>query len=125
VRGDRFPATSTIGEILKRRSQIRPRRARLRVPMHPSPLEPCSEPNELWCTDFKGHFALGDRTRCHPLTITDAASRYLIKCEGLVAEGTELERPDPIGAFREAKRELVARGRFASWSNEFSSASAS
>jgi putative transposase len=96
-----FPATSTIGEILKRRSQIHPRRARLRVPMHPSPLEPCSEPNELWCTDFKGHFALGDRTRCHPLTITDAASRYLIKCEGLVAEGTELARPEFERAFAE------------------------
>jgi putative transposase len=96
-----FPATSTIGDILKRRSQIHPRRARLRVPMHPSPLEPCSEPNELWCTDFKGHFALGDRTRCHPLTITDAASRYLIKCEGLVAEGTELARPEFERAFAE------------------------
>lgn len=96
-----FPATSTIGEILKRRSQIRPRRARLRVPMHASPLEPCSEPNELWCTDFKGHFELGDGRRCHPLTITDGATRFLITCEGLVSEKTELARPHFERAFRE------------------------
>jgi transposase InsO family protein len=77
------PAASTIGDILDRYGLIRPRRARLRVPPHASPLEPCAYPNELWCIDFKGHFACGDGTRCHPLTISDAASRYLIKCEGL------------------------------------------
>jgi putative transposase len=96
-----FPVPSTIGDILKRRSLIRPRRARLRVPAHPSPLEPCSEPNELWCTDFKGHFELGDGTRCHPLTITDAATRYLIRCEGLARETCELARPHFERAFRE------------------------
>jgi len=78
-----LPAASTIGEILDRYGLIRPRRARLRVPPHPSPLEPCQQPNDLWCVDFKGHFALGDGSRCHPLTITDGASRYLIKCEAL------------------------------------------
>jgi len=77
------PAASTIGDILDRYGLIRPRRARLRMPPHPSPLEPCSEPNDLWCVDFKGHFACRDGRRCHPLTITDAASRFLIKCEGL------------------------------------------
>ena len=83
LEAERVPAASTIGEILDRYGLIRPRRARLRVPPHPSPLEPCSQPNELWCVDFKGHFACGDGQRCHPLTITDAASRFLIKCEAL------------------------------------------
>jgi transposase InsO family protein len=87
------PAASTIGDILERRGQILPRRGRLRVPPHPSPLEPCSAPNQLWCVDFKGHFALGDKKRCHPLTITDGASRYLITCEGLEAEKELLARP--------------------------------
>src|SRR5207248_7495610 len=54
------------------------------VPPSTNPLEHAALPNDLWCTDFKGHFALGDGTRCHPLTITDAATRYLVKCEGLV-----------------------------------------
>jgi transposase InsO family protein len=96
------PAASTIGDILDRRGLIAPRRARLRVPPHPSPLEPCSAPNELWCVDFKGHFGLGDKKgRCHPLTITDAASRYLITCEGLASEKEELARPCFERAFAE------------------------
>jgi transposase InsO family protein len=78
------PASSTIGDILGRHGLVRPRRTRLRVPPSTQPLEHAVEPNDLWCTDFKGHFALGDGTRCHPLTITDAMSRYLVKCEGLV-----------------------------------------
>ena len=37
-----------------------------------------SRPNELWQMDFKGHFALEDRKRCHPLTVTDDFSRFNI-----------------------------------------------
>jgi transposase len=44
--GLELPAASTIGDILKRRGFIHPRRARLRVPLHASPLEPCSRPHE-------------------------------------------------------------------------------
>ncbi len=95
------PAASTVGDILQRRGQIRPRRTRIRVPPHASPLEPCSEPNDLWCVDFKGHFALGDGTRCHPLTMTDGASRYLITCEALAAEREVLARPHFERAFIE------------------------
>src|SRR6202041_2882283 len=36
--------------------------------------------NQTWCADFKGHFRTGDGTRCDPLTITDAHSRYLLRC---------------------------------------------
>jgi hypothetical protein len=31
--------------------------------------------------DFKGYFMTGDGTRCDPFTITDAHSRYLIRCQ--------------------------------------------
>jgi putative transposase len=77
------PATSTIGDILKRKGLVRPRRARLRVPPSSSPLGAAVEPNDIWCADFKGHFAVGDGARCHPLTISDACTRYLVKCESL------------------------------------------
>ncbi len=61
------PAASTIGEILYRHGLIRPRRARLRVPSNPNPLGLCEEPNDVWCVDFKGHFACGDGSRlCVP-----------------------------------------------------------
>src|SRR5215472_17353078 len=40
-------------------------------------------PNELWCTDYKGEFLLGNRQYCYPLTATDHASRFLLTCEAL------------------------------------------
>ena len=98
TRGElRVPAASTISEILDARGLIRPRRARLRVPPSPNQLDPCAEPNDVWCIDFKGHFQLGDKTRCDPLTLSDAATRYLLKCEALIdtreaAVRAELER---------------------------------
>ena len=42
-----------------------------------------TEPNALWCADYKGEFMLGNRQYCYPLTITDFASRYLLTCEAL------------------------------------------
>lgn len=77
------PAASTIGDLLTRYGMVRPRRMRLRVPPSTQPLSHATEPNDVWCTDFKGHFALADGKRCHPLTITDGATRYALKCEGL------------------------------------------
>src|SRR5258707_274671 len=40
-------------------------------------------PNDLWCTDYKGEFLLGNKKYCYPLTVTDHASRYLLLCEAL------------------------------------------
>jgi putative transposase len=80
-----LPAPSTIGEWLKRYGLIRPRKRRLRVPLYPHPRDPGLLPNDLWCVDFKGDFALGSGSRCYPLTITDAASRYLLRCEALTS----------------------------------------
>ncbi|MGA7123947.1 MAG: hypothetical protein WBY94_27850, partial [Polyangiaceae bacterium] len=68
-----------IGDKLSDRGLIRPRRRRIRVPMSVDPLGPVSHANETWCVDFKGHFELGDKTRCYPLTVTDQHSRYLLK----------------------------------------------
>lgn len=96
-----LPAASTIGEILDRYGLVRPRRARLRVPPSTEPLAHAQLPNDVWCTDFKGHFACGDGTRCHPLTITDAMSRYLVKCEGLLGEKEGPVREQFELAFRE------------------------
>jgi transposase InsO family protein len=46
-----------------------------------TPLSRGANPNELWCTDFKGEFKLGNGRYCYPLTVTDHASRYLLLCE--------------------------------------------
>jgi transposase InsO family protein len=96
-----WPAPSTIGALLKRHGLVRPRRRRLRVPLHTEPLRHCDRPNAVWCADFKGHAALGDKTRCYPLTITDGFSRYLLKCEGLREPTEQSVRVHFERAFRE------------------------
>ncbi len=95
------PAASTIGDILARHGLVRPRRARLRVPPSTEPLGHAVQPNDVWCTDFKGHFPVGDGVRCYPLTITDAVTRYLVKCEALVQPQHAPVREHFERAFRE------------------------
>jgi len=81
--GATFPAPSTIGEIFERHGLITKRRRRSqRTPPFTQPFASCGSPNDLWCVDFKGHFQTG-KTRCYPLTITDAHSRFLFRVEGL------------------------------------------
>lgn len=81
--GLRLPAASTVATILATRGLVAHRRRARRTPVYDGPFTSCRAPNQVWCADFKGHFALGDRHVCHPLTITDAFSRYLLRCEGM------------------------------------------
>ncbi len=48
------------------------------------PMQGLLGPNELWGVDFKGWFRLGDGERCDPLTMSDAYSRYLLCCQGIL-----------------------------------------
>jgi putative transposase len=100
-RGD-VPAASTIGDLLKRHGLVRPRRRRVYPPeMTAQPLAEATVPNDTWCADFKGHFALGDKTRCYPLTLTDQVTRYLLKCEAVDKPDEAHVRPHFERAFRE------------------------
>ena len=99
--GKPWPAASTFGDILTRYGLIRPRRRRVRVMPAKQPFADCTAPNDTWCVDFKGHFRLGDGTRCYPLTITDAHSRYCIKIESLTLTDTAHVRPLFEQAFAE------------------------
>src|SRR5258706_10750741 len=70
------------------------RRGRKRNHAQGTPLSLGQKPNELWCTDYKGEFLLGNKKYCYPLTVTDHASRYLLlfealesTCESLVGSG--------------------------------------
>ena len=76
-----WPAASTIGEILRRHRLIIPRKTRSRVPADTSPFAECTGTNDTWSIDFKGWFRTGDGRRCDPLTISDAYSRYLLRCQ--------------------------------------------
>ena len=88
---DPWPATGTVGAILKRHSMVKPRKApRRKTPLCTQPLAHARAPNDVWSIDFKGRFAMGDMRRYHPLNLTDNASRMLLACKGLVGP-----RPDP------------------------------
>jgi transposase InsO family protein/transposase-like protein len=74
-----WPAASTIGDILKRAGLVEARRRRRRAIDRGQIVAPADAPNQEWAIDFKGWFRTLDGARCDPLTITDAASRYLIE----------------------------------------------
>lgn len=95
-----FPAASTIGEILKRHGLTQPRKYRRRAPPQSAPFAPYQEPNAVWCADFKGHFAVRRRP-CHPLTVMDGFSRFLLRCDALKDTSCEKARPMFERAFRE------------------------
>jgi putative transposase len=96
------PAASTIGALLKKHGLVLPRRRRVYPPsMTPQALAEATQPNDTWCVDFKGHFALGDKSRCYPLTLSDQVSRYLLKCEGVDKPDVAHVRPHFVRAFGE------------------------
>lgn len=74
-----WPAVSTIGDILKRAGLVAASKRRRRPVVQSEIVTPATEPNDEWSIDFKGWFRTMDGTRCDPLTISDAASRYLIE----------------------------------------------
>lgn len=73
-----IPSARTCCAILKRNGCIDPEEARKHRPFQRFEREKC---NQLWQTDFKGDFLLGDGIRCYPLTILDDHSRFSIRIE--------------------------------------------
>ncbi len=96
-----WPATSTIGEIVRRAGLVVPRKKRRRTEPYTQPLAHASQSNRVWCADFKGWFKSGDGTRIDPLTITDAWSRYLLRCQAVEKTDTERVRAIFEAAFRQ------------------------
>jgi len=125
-----WPAASTIGALLKRAGLVVERRKRHKTPPYSEPLAHADGPNRVWCADFKGWFRTGDGERIDPLTISDAYSRYLFRCQAV--EKTDTARVQAIfeAAFREygmpaairtdngapfASRALAGLSRLAVW----------
>ena len=77
------PPPSTITGILRRHGRLDPKESHKHRPWQRFEAE---APNDLGQMDFKGHFALADGGRCHPLTVLDDHSRF---CLGLRACGDE------------------------------------
>ena len=83
VTGVQLPAISTVHAVLDRYHLVKRRRRRRGDAPAATVLTRPTDPNALWCADYKGEFMLGNRRYCYPLTITDFASRYLLTCEAL------------------------------------------
>lgn len=80
---ERWPAVSTVADLLARHGLV-PKRRRRRPVVHPGavPLH-TTAPNDLWTADFKGQFRTRDGVYCYPLTIADQHTRYLLTVHAL------------------------------------------
>lgn len=92
-----WPAASTMGEILNRHGLTSERKRRRKATPNAKPLAHAVKPNDVWCADFKGWFRTQDGQRCDPLTISDAHSRFLLRCQAV-------DRPD----YEHTRREFEA-----------------
>ena len=95
-----WPSPSTIGAILKRHGLTYARRRR-RHATPSSTLSDATAPNQVWAIDFKGHFRTGDGWRCDPLTISDTASRDLLRCQAVERPNYQHVQPLLEATFRE------------------------
>lgn len=96
-----WPAPSTVGDLLDRAGLVRRRKRRRRTAPWSQPFVQAEQSNDLWCIDFKGWFRTGNGVRVNPLTVADAASRYLLVCHGLRQPRGSQVRPVLERAFRE------------------------
>lgn len=89
-----WPSASCMSTILQRHGLTTPRRKRRRAPVAvTAPFSECQTANDVWCIDFKGKFRTQDGTWCHVLTLVDAYSRFLLRCELLLEPtGRHVER---------------------------------
>jgi transposase InsO family protein len=102
----RWPAASSIGELLKRRGLIKKRRKhdrdKERAALN-SRLTRALEPNLVWTADFKGHFRLRSALRayCYPLTVMDLYSRFALGITALGDTSVRLTKSSFVSLFRE------------------------
>ena len=99
--GRRWPAPSTVAGILQRRGLSVARKRKRSMEPRTQPLGHAGEPNAVWCADFKGWFLAGNGERCEPLTLCDARSRYLLRCQLAPHPSYAQVKPVLEAAFRE------------------------
>lgn len=83
------PGVSTIHAILQRHGRIPERRQT----SHSYTRFERPAPNQLWQMDFKGRVQIQPGTWCHPLTVLDDHSRFLVCLESCGNEQTQTVKP--------------------------------
>ncbi|MDO6471778.1 integrase core domain-containing protein [Maribacter sp. 1_MG-2023] len=93
------PSVVTVHNILKRNGLVCPQKRMRRV----KPVHPIFDPqscNEVWSTDYKGKFLMGNKIYCHPLTIADSRSRFLFTAKGHYKENLKSAKAEFKRVFR-------------------------
>ena len=91
------PSPSTITAILRRHGHIDPEESLKHRAFQRFQKE---YPNELWQMDFKGYFALAEGGYCHPLTVLDDCSRFLVGLRACPDETHETVQDQLTSIFR-------------------------
>jgi len=102
--GTPWPCRTTAYTLLERAGvsrAARPGPPRRRRPAIRRELTVPLSANHVWTTDFKGKFLLRSGHYCHPLTVRDGFSRFVLRCDGLPAESYPCTRPMFDRAFAE------------------------
>lgn len=86
------PAASTIGSILKRAGVVVSRKRRKRIVRYGTSIIDVVKPNDVWTTDFKGHFRTLDKKQCYPLTLVDNYSRFILRCDAYLGPDERTRR---------------------------------
>lgn len=97
-KGIQMPCVKTVNTILNRNGMISEEESLKHKPFTRFEMEHC---NDLWQTDFKGEFRVGDNNYCYPLNILDDHSRFSIRISC-----TANTKNVVIPAFSEAFREF-------------------
>ncbi len=92
-----LPCVKTVNNILNRHGCISPEESLKRRPFQRFEKDSC---NQMWQTDFKGEFRMGDGSYCFPLDIIDDHSRFLIRISPFTSTENVV-----LPSFREAFRE--------------------
>ena len=94
-----IPSAMTIHSILKKNGFVITKKRFKRVkPIHP--IYDAKNCNDVWSTDYKGKFLMGNKKYCHPLTIADKKSRYLFTAKGFYTENFKDTKAEFIKVFR-------------------------
>ncbi len=89
--GEDTPKERTIGRILWRADKIRARRKRAPISViEQAPTVKAASPNDVWTVDHKGWWYVLDGTRCQPLTVRDAFSRFVFAVAAGATKGAEV-----------------------------------
>ena len=76
-----LPSVATAAHILAERGLVRERRRHRRA--HPGcPKSVAEGPNDIWGSDYKGQFRMGNGQYCFPQTVSDLYARFLLGCDG-------------------------------------------